>query len=222
MHLDTCIYMCIHTQTQTHTCIFTYTHTHTPQGEVKQTTCLYFAIDGEAPSQVPILYLNGDGVEDAEGTTKVNNMCFPSTVSPSYAPVGKSLASVSLIGIPPQTDEEVAADVKKQLAEWFGPSVEGWRLLKTYRIPYCQPNQDAPSTREKPVECAPFVFVTGDHRETASLQGALRAGTRCGQAVSAALSPMLLESSRGVVERFARAKGIDISVPAFEPEKTEV
>jgi phytoene dehydrogenase-like protein len=105
---------------------------------VKQTTCLYFALDGEAPSQVPILYLNGDGVEDAEGTTKVNNMCFPSTVSPSYAPAGKSLASVSLIGIPPQTDEEVAADVKAQLAEWFGPSVQAWRLLKTYRIPYCQ------------------------------------------------------------------------------------
>ena len=106
----------------------------------------------------------------------------------------------------------MAADVKKQLAEWFGPSVESWRLLKTYHIPYCQPNQEAPQTREKPVECAQFVFVTGNHRETASLQGTLRAGTCCGQAVSAALSPMLLESLRSVVERFARAKGIDISI----------
>ena len=192
-----------------------------PEAEVKQTTCLYFAIDGDAPSQEPILYLNGDGVEDAEGTTKVNNMCFPSTVSASYAPAGQSLASVSLIGIPAQTDEEVAADVKKQLAEWFGPSVNEWRLLRTYRIPYCQPNQETPSSREKAVECAPYVYVAGDHRETASLQGALRSGTRCGQAVSAALSPMLLQRSRGVVEEFAKSKGIDIAVPAFEPEKTE-
>ena len=144
VHTHTHTHANTHTRTHTHTHAYLYlhthihTHTHTHQGEVKQTTCLYFALDGEAPSQVPILYLNGDGVEDAEGTTKVNNMCFPSTVSPSYAPAGKSLASVSLIGIPPQTDEEVAADVKAQLAEWFGPSVQAWRLLKTYRIPYCQ------------------------------------------------------------------------------------
>lgn len=189
-----------------------------PEGDVKKTMCLYFAIDGDAPSPDPILYLNGDGVEDAEGTTKVNNMCFPSTVSSSYAPAGKSLASVSLIGIPTQPDEEVAADVKKQLSEWFGPSVQDWQLLKTYRIPYCQPNQEVPSTREKSVEVQPFVYITGDHRETASLQGALRSGTRCGQAVSAALSPLLLARSRDLVAEFAKSKGIDISPPSLESE----
>ncbi len=193
-----------------------------PDGEIKKTMCLYFAIDGEAPSQEPILYLNGDGVEDAEGTAVVNNMCFPSTVSSSYAPVGKSLASVSLIGIPTQSDEEVAAEVKKQLSEWFGPSVQEWRLLKTYRIPYCQPNQEPPSSREKPVEVQPFVYVAGDHRETASLQGALRSGTRCGEAVSSALSPMLLERSRDLVRDFAKSKGIDIAEPEVDTlEKAE-
>ena len=102
----------------------------------------------------------------------------------------------------------MAADVKKQLAEWFGPSVESWRLLKTYHIPYCQPNQETPQTREKPVECAQFVFVTGNHRETASLQGTLRAGTRCGQAVSAALSQLerdgWIQRDGGWIERVAR------------------
>jgi len=182
------------------------------EGDIKKTMCLYFAIDGDAPSPEPILYLNGDGVEDAEGTTKVNNMCFPSTISPSYAPPGKSLASVSLIGIPPQTDAQVAADVKTQLAAWFGPSVQDWRLLKTYRIPYCQPNQEVPSSREKSVEVQPFVYVTGDHRDTGSLQGALRSGTRCGQAVSAALSPLLLARSRDLVAEFAQSKGISLEI----------
>jgi len=193
-----------------------------PEGETKKTMCLYFAIDGEAPSPEPILYLNGDGVKEAEGTTVVNNMCFPSTVSRSYAPAGKSLASVSLIGIPPQSDEEVAAEVKQQLSEWFGPSVQEWRLLKTYRIPYCQPNQEPPSSREKTVEVQPFVFVAGDHRETASLQGALRSGTRCGEAVSSRLSPMLLKRSRDLVRDFAKSKGIDIDEPELETlEKAE-
>ena len=182
------------------------------EGESKKTMCLYFAIDGAPPSTEPILYLNGDGVEDAEGSTKVNNMCFPSTVSASYAPAGKSLASVSLIGIPDKTDEEVAADVKGQLTAWFGASVEDWRLLKTYRIPYCQPNQECPSEREKPVEVQPFVYVTGDHRETASLQGALRSGTRCGEAVSAVISPMMLARARPLVQEFAKSKGIKIEM----------
>ena len=187
-----------------------------PEGDTKKTTCLYFAINGEAPSREPILYLNGDGVADAEGTTVINNMCFPSTVSPSYAPAGKSLASVSIIGIPTKSDEEVAADVKKQLSEWFGPSVQEWQLLKTYRIPYCQPNQEPPSSREKAVQVLPFVYVAGDHRETASLQGALRSGTRCGEAVSNRLTPLLLERSRDLVEAFASSKGIDISEPDYE------
>lgn len=185
-------------------------------GDTKKTMCLYFAIDGEAPSTEPILYLNGNGVEDAEDSTVINNMCFPSTVSSSYAPTGKSLASVSLIGIPSKPDEEVAADVKEQLCEWFGSSVQDWQLLKTYRIPYCQPNQEPPSAREKAVEVRPFVYVAGDHRETASLHGALRSGTRCGEAVSDKLTPMLLERARGRVEAFAASKGIDISDPEYD------
>lgn len=57
---------------------------------------------------------------NAEGTCTVNNMCFPSTVAPSYAPTGKSLASVSLIGIPEESDEEVSSKVRRF-------STVGWR-----------------------------------------------------------------------------------------------
>ena len=190
--------------------------------ESKKTMCLYYAIDGEAPLTEAVLYLNGDGVEDAEGTTRVNNMCFPSTVCPSYAPAGKSLASVSLVGIPPMPDQEVSAEVKRQLTSWFGPSVQDWKLLKTFRIPYCQPNQEPPTEREQSVEVKPFVFVTGDHRESASLEGAMRAGTRCGQVVSAALSPLMLAKSRDIVADYAKSVGVDISIPPFEPSASKL
>ena len=88
-------------------------------GEPKKTMCLYYSIDGDAPIKDPILYLNGDGVIDAEGTCTVNNMCFPSTVAPSYAPKGKSLASVSLIGIPKESDDEVSTKVRRSWTRWW-------------------------------------------------------------------------------------------------------
>ena len=96
------------------------------------------------------------------------------------------------------------------------------RLLKTFRIPYCQPNQEPPTEREQSVEVKPFVFVTGDHRESASLEGAMRAGTRCGQVVSAALSPLMLAKSRDIVADYAKSVGVDLSVPPFEPSASKL
>lgn len=46
------------------------------------TACLYFKAP-KAPRPDNVLYLNG------ESTGIVNNMCFPSTVAPSYAPAGQ-------------------------------------------------------------------------------------------------------------------------------------
>uniref|UniRef100_A0A6U4KEZ1 Amine oxidase domain-containing protein n=1 Tax=Hemiselmis andersenii TaxID=464988 RepID=A0A6U4KEZ1_HEMAN len=180
------------------------------EGEPKKTTCLYFSIDGDAPTDEPILYLNGDGVYDAENTCKVNNMCFPSLVAPSYAPEGKHLASVSLIGIPEgMGDEDIAQEVKKQLSGWFGEQVDQWELLKVYRIDYCQPNQEPPTDRDEEQEVAPYLFLAGDHTDSASLNGALRSGTRCAKLVSDALVPLLVGRNKRVVDAYAKEQGVD-------------
>ena len=77
------------------------------------TTCLYFAMD-TAPTNDAILYLDG---ENKGGI--VNNCCFPSNVASSYAPAGKALASVSLIGVPDQDDASIEACVRKELSSWL-------------------------------------------------------------------------------------------------------
>eukprot|EP00951_Prasinocladus_malaysianus_P008522 scaffold61933_cov46-Prasinocladus_malaysianus.AAC.2 len=91
----------------------------------------------KAPSNEPMLYLNGteSGI--------VNNCCFPSTVSPSYAPAGQALVSVSTIGTFDElNDEDLAAKVKEELAGWFTASeTDNWSLIRTYRIPFAQPGQ---------------------------------------------------------------------------------
>lgn len=139
--------------------------TASKRGPAVGTMCLYFTADSP-PSSEPVLFLNG-----TDGGI-VNNCCVPSNVSPSYAPPGKSLISVSVIGIPGDSDSAVADSVKRELSGWFpGKGVEKWSLLRTYRIPYAQPPQAPPTVLERPVSLGSGLYVCGDHRDTSTLDG---------------------------------------------------
>ena len=140
-------------------------------------TCLYFAAESP-PVQEPILVLDG------EGSGPVNNLCVPSQVVPSYAPPGAALVSASVLDGP--TDPAaLERAVRDQLTSWFGSGVDGWRLLRTYRIPHAQPSQAPPALDpvERPVRLDDGTYVCGDHRDTASLHGALLSGRRAAEAV---------------------------------------
>lgn len=51
--------------------------------------------------------------------------------------------SVSTIGTQSRLSEaELAEEVKRELGAWFGrDQVAAWKLLRSYRIPFAQPNQ---------------------------------------------------------------------------------
>jgi phytoene dehydrogenase-like protein len=142
-------------------------------------SCLYFAAE-RAPIDEPVVVLDGDG----QGP--VNHLCVPSAVAPTYAPPGAALVSASVVdrpGLPRGADLEAA--VLGQLADWFGSAVVGWRHLATYHIPHAQPAQP-PGTLdppERPVRLRPGRYVCGDHRDNASINGALASGRRAAAAV---------------------------------------
>jgi phytoene dehydrogenase-like protein len=142
-------------------------------------SCLYFAAD-RAPVDEPVIVLDGDG----QGP--VNNLCVPSAVAPTYAPPGAALISAAVVerpGLPRGQDLEAA--VLGQLADWFGSGVVAWRHLKTYHIPHAQPAQP-PGTLdppERPVRLRPGLYVCGDHRDNASINGALASGRRTAEVV---------------------------------------
>ncbi|MFO7654899.1 MAG: NAD(P)/FAD-dependent oxidoreductase [Candidatus Krumholzibacteriia bacterium] len=141
-------------------------------------TCLYFSADGPAPVGEPVLIL-GDRQEGP-----INNLCFPSVVSPDLAPPGRMLASVTVIGGQQERDDLIGA-VREQLGEWFGESVRHWLLLRTYFIRQALPEQE-PGWLEppaRPVRLPSGLYVAGDHRETSSSNGALAAGRRAAAAV---------------------------------------
>jgi predicted NAD/FAD-dependent oxidoreductase len=79
--------------------------------------------------------------------------------------------------------------VREQLTVWFGPAVGGWRLLRVYRIRHALPSQPVGALEpwERPVKLRAGLFVCGDHRDNASINGAMVSGRRAAEAVAVEL-----------------------------------
>ncbi len=144
--------------------------------------CLYY-VAPEAPTDDPILVLDG------EGDGPVNNLAVMSNVSAAYAPDDRALVSVSVIGNPSQPDADVEARVRTHLHRWYGDAVDSWQHLKTYRIVHAQPAQPPGtlSPPERPARLTAGLYLAGDHRTNASINGAMRSGRRAAEAVLADL-----------------------------------
>ncbi|MEM7454512.1 MAG: NAD(P)/FAD-dependent oxidoreductase [Planctomycetota bacterium] len=142
-------------------------------------TCVYFSAD-ESPVSEPILVLNG------EGKGIINNLCVPSDVCAGYAPEGKSLVSVSVIGTKNAGQEaSILPEVMAELQQWYGAQVDSWQHLKTYSIPYALPSQASPALDPvvRPSEREDGIFVCGDYLDTASIHGAMMSGRRAAEAI---------------------------------------
>jgi phytoene dehydrogenase-like protein len=144
--------------------------------------CLYYEAL-KPPWEDPLLLINGDN------RGPINNMSVLSNICLKYAPEGHSLISVSVLGYNEEEELEFEAEVRKQLVEWFPEDAIKWRYLRSYKIKYAQPVQTPPAlaSMERPVKMRQGVFVCGDHRDTASIQGALVSGRRAAEAVLADL-----------------------------------
>ena len=137
-----------------------------------------------SPVEDPILVLNGE--TSGPGAGPVWNLACLTDVQPSYAPDGQALVSVVVLG-PPSSHDLAALDaaVRTQLRAWYGTSVDAWRLLRTYAIPYALPDQRPPflATRDKGAVVRDGLYRAGDHVETGSINGAVRSGRLAAEAI---------------------------------------
>lgn len=144
----------------------------------KAAGCVYFAAD-TAPTESKCVILDGTG----DGP--VLNVAVMSNIAPSYAPAGKHLIAAAL---PAVAEGDLESIARTQLRDWWGDQIDRWTHLATYRIPHGQPTQSPPFAPKQSVALDDGRFVCGDHRDTASIQGAMYSGRRCADAVSASLS----------------------------------
>ncbi|MBO6574998.1 MAG: FAD-dependent oxidoreductase [Rhodothermales bacterium] len=139
----------------------------------RRVTNLYFSAP-EAPVSDPVLVLNGTG------SGQVNNLAVMTNAAPEYGPGERALVSVTVLGALSGSPQ----DVQDELSQWY-PAAVAWQHLRTYDIEYALPEQAPPflSPPHRAVKYADGLFVCGDHRDTASINGAMASGRRAAEAV---------------------------------------
>jgi phytoene dehydrogenase-like protein len=148
-----------------------------------KTTAFYYAAQQVAVAE-PVILLNGEG----RAAGPVNNVAVMSAVSPQYAPRGVHLVVASVVGEAPAEDAALMRldrAVRLHLRKWFDPAVDSWKMLGAYTLARALPQQRHAEWEQAPVRVGGTggVYMCGDYRETASIQGALASGRRAAEAV---------------------------------------
>jgi len=149
-----------------------------PHVESNPASCVWFSAQAP-PIRDRYIVLDGTGAGPAL------NIAVMSNVAPEYAPDGSALIAAACPGI---EDRELESVVRSQLRRIWGSEVDSWVHLRTDAIAHGQPRQYPPFSPKQAVALGDGLFVAGDHRDTASIQGALFSGRRCAEAVLSSLT----------------------------------
>lgn len=146
------------------------------------TTNVYFAAPRPPVAEATL-------VLDGENLGPVTNLLVPSQVSASYAPPGESLVSATIVGLPDQDDAALEMAIREQMGRWFGPQVQQWRYLRSYRLADALPSQlpPTPDPFHPRVRVRPGVYLCGEFGSLSGLQWAMLSGRLAAEAVSADL-----------------------------------
>ena len=150
-----------------------------PEGARVNTT-IYFA--GTQPvyeDRLVVLNTAPDGL--------INTAQQISNVASSYAPQGRHLLGVSIVAIPDDDDLTLAHRVMAELRQLFGRdrralrALEGYKHLRTYRIPYAQFPQPAGIFSRLPGNNVnqPGLSIAAEWTDASSINGAMTSGERC-------------------------------------------
>lgn len=133
-----------------------------------------------APTTTKLLHLDG-----ARRGPLVNSAVL-TNVAPGYAPPGRVLIASSTASADGSAAAELA--VRRQAGLVYGIDTSDWELVSCQVIAEALPHQPPPLVLRQPARLAGGVFIAGDHRDTASIQGALVSGRRAADAVTGGLS----------------------------------
>lgn len=106
----------------------------------------------------------------------------PGTRGDTRAP---TVVAASAIGVHNDSTSEQA--VRADLERLYGVPTKKWDVVAQYAIAHALPSMRPPLVIRQPVRLGTGRYVAGDHRDTASIQGALVSGRRAARAVCADL-----------------------------------
>lgn len=137
----------------------------------------WYAVD-DLPTPSPMLHV--DGRPGPPGP--VVNTAVMSVAAPSYAPPGRHLVQASAL-LAGERSTPSETDVRAHAGSILGADPSRWQLLVRHVVPHATPVQQPPLRTRRPVRRRDGLWWCGDHRDTASIQGALISGHRTAAAV---------------------------------------
>lgn len=124
-------------------------------------------------------------VVDGRQRGPIVNSVVLTHAAPDYAP-GRTLVSSSALGVLGSAEDERVA--RRHLSELHATDTSGWELVGTYPVTDALPDMSSPLDVRLPSRVGASLLCAGDHRDTASIQGALVSGRRAADAALALLS----------------------------------
>jgi phytoene dehydrogenase-like protein len=112
----------------------------------------------------------------------VLNTAVISAAAPAYAAPGQHLIAASAL---PERDGTLPDEsaMRTHAADILQTDGGAWRLLIRHDIRGALPAQPAPLVVRRPIRTPTGIWTCGDHRDTASIQGALVSGRRTAEAI---------------------------------------
>jgi phytoene dehydrogenase-like protein len=145
----------------------------------QSTTHLHFIAE-IPPLKKPIIALNTNKERLA------NNICTISQVASGYAPVNKSLVSISVVGKSDFSKKEIVKAIRSELKTWFGKAVEDWEHLDTKVIEYALPNQSNVhhEISKQDFKIRKGLYLCGDFQLNGSINAAMKSGREVAELVT--------------------------------------
>jgi predicted NAD/FAD-binding protein len=148
-----------------------------PEPAMRALTTFYHLAE-RAPTSSAVLHIDGERRGPVVNTAVVSN------VAPTYSAHAALIAS-TIVGA--DSSDEMQRRVRAHAGLIYGVNPSVWQHVASYPIPDALPAQFPPLTLRSPVRLDGPLFIGGDHRDTASIQGALVSGRRVAAAVIASI-----------------------------------
>ena len=150
-----------------------------PAPAMRSLTTWWFAAPSP-PTARPLLHVDG------EQQGPLANAVVMTAAAPTYGP-GDGRALVGATAVGSCGDAEAAHVARDHAGRLFGVDPSDWSLLRTDVVDRALPAHPPGQPLARRVDLGDGLVVTGDHRDTPSIQGALVSGRRAAQAALARL-----------------------------------
>lgn len=138
---------------------------HEPQ--MRSVTSFHHATALPSPRGEPAVLVDADPHSPVARTAAV------SQAVPGRSPDGRTLISTNVVGHTGTRTSELESAVRARLGELYPGGDDRWECVAVHHFPHAVPAMTSPHNFRRPVRLIHGLYVCGDHRGTAGIDGAM-------------------------------------------------